>query len=85
VKDKRSSGNFLFSVLKGKDPGFIKYISLAGQLGLVMISSILIWFLSAQYLIKKFSLNPLWIAAATILGVLTGMIACYKLLKKILD
>jgi len=73
----------LLNEMRDKDYSFIKYISLVGQLGLVMISSILVWFLLARYLTGVLGISDIWQVAGIILGVFTGMLGSYKLLKKI--
>ena len=73
----------LLNEMRDKDYSFIKYISLVGQLGLVMIFSILVWFLLARYLTGVLGISDIWQVAGIILGVFTGMLGSYKLLKKI--
>jgi len=84
MKSKDLQKQQLLNEMRDKDYGFIKYISLAGQLGLVMISSILVWFLLARYLTGVLGISDIWQVAGIILGVFTGMLGSYKLLKKII-
>lgn len=55
------------------------------QLGLTVISSILIFLVGALYLEKKFQTDGLLILAGVLIGAVTGIFAAYKLLKKILE
>lgn len=74
-----------FLIEKEKKTEFLKYLSLAGQLGFVMISSILIWFFLIRYLVIRFQLSSVWLSVGIILGIATGMISSYRLLKRLID
>ena len=63
----------------------IKYISLVTQLGLTVISSILIFLVGAIYLEKKFQTDGVLILIGVLIGVAAGVFAAYKLLKKTLE
>ncbi len=63
----------------------LKYISLITQLGLTVISSILIFLVGAVYLEKKFQTNGILILVGVLIGVAAGVFAAYKLLKKTLE
>ena len=63
----------------------LKYISLISQLGLTVISSILIFLVGAVYLEKKFQTNGILILVGVLIGVAAGVFAAYKLLKKTLE
>lgn len=63
----------------------LKYISLITQLGLTIISSILIFLVGAIYLEKKFQTEGVLILAGVLIGVAVGVFAAYKLLKKTLE
>ena len=60
----------------------LKYISLITQLGLTIISSILIFLVGAIYLEKKIQTDGVLILVGVLLGVSVGIFAAYKLLKK---
>ena len=60
----------------------LKYISLVTQLGLTVISSILIFLVAAIYLEKKFQTDGKLILVGVLIGVVAGVFAAYKLLKK---
>lgn len=74
-----------FLIEKEKKTEFLKYLSLAGQLGFVMISSILIWFFLIRYLVIRFQLSSVWLSVGIIMGIATGMISSYRLLKRLID
>ncbi len=63
----------------------LKYISLITQLGLTVISSILIFLVGALYLEKKFQTDGVLILVGILIGVAAGVFAAYKLLKKNLE
>ncbi len=63
----------------------LKYISLVTQLGLTVISSILIFLVGALYLEKKFQTDGILILVGVLIGAVAGVFAAYKLLKKILE
>lgn len=63
----------------------LKYISLVTQLGLTVISSILIFLVGAIYLEKKFQTEGVLILIGVLIGVAAGVFAAYKLLKKTLE
>ncbi|RLC56555.1 MAG: hypothetical protein DRH89_05435 [Candidatus Cloacimonadota bacterium] len=63
----------------------LKYISLITQLGLTIISSILIFLVGAIYLEKKFQTEGVLILVGVLIGVAVGVFAAYKLLKKTLE
>jgi len=62
----------------------LKYISLVSQLGFVMISSILVLLIPAVFLERKFQTNGVLILIGVLFGVITGIFAVYKLLKRML-
>lgn len=63
----------------------LKYINLITQLGLTIISSILIFLVGAIYLEKKFQTEGILILVGVLIGVAVGVFAAYKLLKKTLE
>ncbi len=63
----------------------LKYINLITQLGLTIISSILIFLVGAIYLEKKFQTEGVLILVGVLIGVAVGVFAAYKLLKKTLE
>ncbi|MDP8201968.1 MAG: AtpZ/AtpI family protein [Candidatus Tenebribacter burtonii] len=60
----------------------LKYINLITQLGLTVVSSILIFLAGAIYLEKRFQTDGVLILVGVVLGVSVGIFAAYKLLKK---
>jgi uncharacterized membrane protein required for colicin V production len=75
----------LLAEMRMKDYGFVKYLALAGQLGLVMIISILVWFFLSRYLIKVLGIGQIWQVLGVVLGIFTGMLGTYKLLKTVIS
>ena len=63
----------------------LKYISLVTQLGLTVISSILIFLVGTLYLEKKFQTEGVLILVGVLIGVVVGVFAAYRLLKKSLE
>ena len=63
----------------------IKYISLVTQLGITVISSILIFLVGAIYLEKKFQTDGILILISVLIGVAVGVLSAYKLLKRYLE
>ena len=63
----------------------IKYISLITQLGLTVISSILIFLVGAIYLEKKYQTDGILILIGVLVGVAVGVLSAYKLLKRYLE
>ena len=65
-----------------KDITFLKYIALVGQLGLVMVINIVLWFALIRWLISitGLSLNLQFIGI--LIGVFAGGFSCYKLMEK---
>ncbi len=84
MKKKDAVKEQLLSKIRSKNTGFLQSLALIGQLGLVMISSIVIWFFLARYLIVILNISQVWLIAGIILGISTGMMGSYKLLKKIM-
>ncbi|MDP8220808.1 MAG: AtpZ/AtpI family protein [Candidatus Stygibacter frigidus] len=82
MKNKNLQKQQLLAEMRMKDYGFIKYLGIAGQLGMVMIISILIWFFLSHYLIRILGIGQIWQAIGIIMGVFTGMLGSYRLLKK---
>ena len=68
---------------KNLNKEWYKYFSLISQLGLVVVSSILIFFFLFLYLDRKFNTNGILMAVGVFLGVITGVLGAYRLLKKI--
>ncbi|MCF7919335.1 MAG: hypothetical protein K9N06_05425 [Candidatus Cloacimonetes bacterium] len=64
------------------DISFMKYIALVGQLGLVMVVNIILWFALIRWLISLagFSLNLQFIGI--IIGIAAGGFSSYKLMEK---
>jgi F0F1-type ATP synthase assembly protein I len=65
-----------------KNKEFLSAISLLGQLGLIMASSIVISVFSGFYLDRYFQTRGILMAICTMIGIFSGGIVCYHLLKK---
>ena len=63
----------------------IKYISLISQLGFTIIGSRLLFLSGAMFLERKFQTEGILILIGVLLGVVVGVFAAYKLLKKTLE
>jgi len=63
----------------------LKYISLITQLGLTVISSILILLVVSIYLEKKLQTNGIIILIGILIGTVVGVFSAYKLLKKSIE
>ncbi len=63
------------------DKELLRHLSLLGQLGLTVISSILIFFFVFLYLDRKLQTGGILVGVGVFLGVIAGVIAAYKLLK----
>mgnify|MGYP003997501985 FL=1 len=63
----------------------IKYVSLISQLGFTIIGSILLFLAGAMFLERKFQTEGILILIGVLLGVVVGVFAAYKLLKKTLE
>lgn len=63
------------------DKDLLKHLSLLGQLGLTVISSILIFFFVFLYLDRKLQTGGILVGVGVFLGVIAGVMAAYKLLK----
>ncbi|MCD4796696.1 MAG: AtpZ/AtpI family protein [Candidatus Cloacimonetes bacterium] len=68
---------------KNLNKEWYKYFSLISQLGLVVVSSILIFFFLFLYLDRKFNTNGILMAVGVFLGVILGVLGAYRLLRKI--
>ena len=62
-----------------------KCISLLMKLGVVMVSSILVFFGVGYVIEKKFPFKGLWLIGFTILGVFGGFFLMFKEINKTLD
>ncbi len=67
--------------LKSSDREIIKHLGLLTQLGLTVISSILILFFLFLYLDKRFKTNGILMAVGILLGVVAGVFSAYRILK----
>lgn len=57
-------------------------IGLVAQLGLTMVVNILVMFFIGLLIDKHWHLGGVLIIIFTVLGIVTGVFSCYKLLKK---
>ena len=64
------------------DKELLKHLSLLGQLGLTVVSSILIFFFVFLYLDRKLQTGGILVGVGVFLGVIAGVLAAYKLLKR---
>ncbi len=60
----------------------LKYLSLITQLGLTVVSAILICFFIFLFLDRKFQTGGILVGLGVILGVVAGGLAAYRLLKR---
>ncbi len=60
----------------------LTHIGLVSQLGLTVVSAILISFFVFLYLDRKFHTDGILIIVGVLMGVFSGLLAAYKLLKK---
>ncbi|MDP8267746.1 MAG: AtpZ/AtpI family protein [Candidatus Tenebribacter davisii] len=63
----------------------LRYLSLVSQLGITVISSILIALVVAVFIEKRVQSDGIVILVGVLIGVAAGIFAAYKLLKKILE
>jgi F0F1-type ATP synthase assembly protein I len=77
--------NSILPIIPKKDKNVLKYITLMGQIGAVMVSSILIFFLIFYFLGKKFHFEALAIPLGVLLGLFGGFYSVYKLLKNFFE
>ena len=63
------------------DKELLRHLSLLGQLGLTVITSILIFFFVFLYLDRKLQTGGILVGVGVFLGVIAGVLAAYKLLK----
>lgn len=72
----------MWKKLRDFDREILKYISLITQLGLIMVSSILIFFFTGLFLDKLFLTGHIITIVCIVLGVFTGGFTVYKTLMK---
>ncbi len=72
----------MFKKYEGFDPSLLKYLSLITQLGLSMISSIVIFLLIGRWLDSLLETENVFLITGIILGILSGILSNYMLLKK---
>jgi len=72
----------MWKKLKNIDSEIIKYLTLITQLGLTVIISILVLFLIFLYLDRKLHTNGILMVIGIVVGVLTGILSAYQMLKK---
>lgn len=65
-----------------KDKEIMGALSLISQLGLTMISCILVCFFLFLFLEHKFHLPRIFLILGLGLGIISGFYSCYKILKK---
>ncbi|MCK4654107.1 MAG: AtpZ/AtpI family protein [Candidatus Cloacimonetes bacterium] len=67
------------------DKELLRHLSLLGQLGFTVVSSILIFFFVFLYLDRKLQTGGILVGVGVFLGVIAGVLAAYKLLKRFYD
>ncbi len=72
----------MFKKYDGFDPTLLKYLSLITQLGLLMISSIVIFLLIGRWLDKLLDTANLFLIIGIISGIASGIFSNYILLRK---
>ncbi len=72
----------MFKKYDGFDPTLLKYLSLITQLGLSMISSIIIFLLIGRWLDNMLDSQNIFLMIGIIFGILSGILSNYILLRK---
>lgn len=72
----------MFKKYEGFDPALLKYLSLITQLGLTMISSIVIFLLIGRWADKLLDTKNLFLIIGIICGIISGIFSNYLLLRK---
>lgn len=72
----------MFKKYEGFDPELLTYLSLITQLGLSMIASIVIFLLIGRWIDKLCSTANLFLIIGIILGIGSGILSNYMLLRK---
>ncbi len=72
----------MFKKYDGFDPTLLKYLSLITQLGLSMISSIVIFLLIGRWIDKLLQTANLFLIIGIISGIISGILTNYMLLRK---
>lgn len=84
-KMKNNKPDISLKDFKSKDLGFLKMITLASQLGLLMIANILIWFFGLRWLITMLKIDINFQFAGIVIGILAGSYSCYRILFKYIN
>jgi len=72
----------MFKKYDGFDPTLLKYLSLITQLGLSMISSIVIFLLIGRWVDKMLETQNIFLIVGIICGIASGILSNYILLRK---
>jgi F0F1-type ATP synthase assembly protein I len=72
----------MFDKYDGFDPTLLKYLSLITQLGLLMISSIVIFLLIGRWLDKLLETGNIFLILGIICGIAGGITSNYMILRK---
>lgn len=72
----------MFKKYDGFDPTLLKALSLITQLGLTMVSSIVIFLLIGRWLDNLYETGNLFLIIGVICGILSGMLSNYIILRK---
>lgn len=72
----------MFKKYDGFDPTLLKYLSLITQLGISMISSIIIFLLIGRWLDKLLETSNIFLLIGIVCGILSGILSNYMLLRK---
>lgn len=72
----------MFKKYDGFDPEILKYLSLITQLGLTMISSIVIFLLIGRWIDRVCATSNIFLIIGMILGIGGGILSNYMLLRK---
>ncbi len=72
----------MFKKYDGFDPTLLKALSLITQLGLSMISSIVIFLLIGRWIDKIYDTANLFLIIGIICGIISGMLSNYIILRK---
>ena len=79
------SSLMLFKKIPKQNKEFFKYFTLISQLGLTVIACLLLCVFLFLFLDRKFNTNGVLVPVGVILGVVSGVFAAYKLLKRFFE
>lgn len=72
----------MFKKYDGIDPTLLKYLSLITQLGLTMVSSIIIFLLIGKFFDDLLNSGKIFLLSGIVLGLVSGILSNYMILRK---